>query len=266
MMLLFKIGFLEITIADIFDILFFGILIFIIYRLLRGGLAYNILIGLFILYLLSLIVQTLNMNLMTKVLGQFTSIGVLALLIVFQPEIRRFLILLGRSRYSKFWRPFIPRNITDLKLIERQSKVIAQTVQSLCQTKTGALIVFIDPGDRSYFENTGVPIHGDISQKLLESIFQTKSPLHDGAVVITQNKILGAGCILPVSENQALPSRIGLRHRAAVGITELTNAIVLVVSEERGKASLTQKGKIIMNVSEQQLLEGIQQGLGVEYE
>ena len=138
---------------------------------------------------------------------------------------------------------------------------ISRALKNLARTKTGALMVFTDVGEEKFFANTGVPIHGDISSKLIESIFDKNTPLHDGAMVIADNKILAAGCVLPVSENPELPARVGMRHRAAVGITEQIEAHVFIVSEERGMISYAYRGNIKMNISDEQLRKMLRKAL-----
>lgn len=259
-----KIGFLEIGVGDILDIIVVAILIYQLYKLLRGSLAFNIFIGLLLVYLMSFIVKSLEMNVLANILGQFIEAGFILLVIVFQQEIRRFLFVIGRGSgigKNRFWKRllnFRNHTMTDKqRIIEEMAKAMAR----MSATHTGALMVFTDPEERAFFEKTGVRINGDITGKLLESIFDKNVPLHDGAVVITENKILAAGCILPVSENPDLPKRVGTRHRAAVGITEHIDAQVLIISEETGVISYASKGKLRYNISQTDLLSILDKAL-----
>ena len=256
MMLLFNIGFLPIRLLDIVDIILVGILLFQIYKLLRGSLAFNIFFGLLLVFLVWLFVRALDMQLLEGILGQFIGVGVIALLIVFQPEIRRFLLFIGRGsmlRRDIFWKRLFSSMWTISADIEDRINEVTAAVDYFAKTKTGALIVFAKTSKLQFFANTGVEINGTISAKLFESIFNKGSPLHDGAVIIAENKILAAKCVLPVSENPDLPSRVGLRHRAAVGITDHSDAIAIVVSEEKGEIAYAREGKIKVNITVKEL-------------
>lgn len=241
-------GFLELRWIDLLDIFLVGLLIHQVYRLLRGSLAYNIFIGFLIVYLLSLVFKALDMHLISEIMGQFVGVGVIALLIVFQPEVRRFLLYIGRgSALSRFHllrrfnlRAFGERNRTaDLQQIDN----LYTSLDRMMRKKTGALIVFSQTAKLQFFAESGVRLDAQVSGKLLESIFQKNSPLHDGAVIISDRRIRAAACILPVSESTDLPGRLGLRHRAAVGITEHSDAIALVISEENGKMGYARAGQ-----------------------
>jgi len=259
-----KIGFLPISIGDILDILLVGILIFQLYKWLRGSLAFNIFIGLLIMYLLSFVVSTLEMNMLQKILRQFINAGFILLVIVFQPEIRRFLFYIGRGSgigKNQFWKRLLLRNMRSSPFDEKLVDEIAKAVSNMSAAKTGALIVFADSSERQFFADTGVMLDSNISGKLIESIFNKYSPIHDGAMVIVDNQIMGAGCVLPVSENPDLPSSVGMRHRAAVGITEHIDASVIIVSEETGKISWTKRGRLRLGISYKTLVGVIQQAM-----
>lgn len=251
-MLFIKIGFVEITVIDIIDIFLVAFILFQLYRLVRGSLAYNIFIGLLIIYLLSLTAKALDMKLMGEILGAFIGIGVLALLIVFQPEVRRFLLYVGRSSdFYKvdFWRrmSFTKLKHGDLQLKEVQE--ISSAIQNLAQSKTGALIVIPETSKLQFYQNTGVLLNASVSKELIESVFNKNSPLHDGAIIITEHKIAAAKCVLNVSENPNLPTYLGLRHRSAIGITEVSDAIALIISEENGEVSCAKGGRLKQNIS-----------------
>jgi len=256
------IGFLEFHIWDLIDIVLVGLLIFRLYKLLRGTLAFNILIGVLLIYLMSAIVGLLEMKMLANILGQFVEAGFILLVILFQQEIRRFLFYLGRGSgigKNKVWLWFLNRD-TPTKKQELKEEVM-RAINNMSNTKTGGLLVFTDAAEKNFFSDTGVIINGEISSKLIESIFDKGSPLHDGAMVIAENRILAAGCVLPVSENPDLPTRVGMRHRAATGITEKIDAFVVVISEQTGRISAAQKGKLTMNITQNALSEILEQAL-----
>ena len=250
--------YLDIGFWDILDIFLVGILIFQLYKLLKGSLAFNIFIGLLLVYLVSSIVTELNMSMLGNILGQFVQEGFILLVIVFQQEIRRFLFYIGRGSgigKDNFLKQLFRRSSYQHSNKDVIKDELIRAINIMAKNKTGGLIVFVDSSEKRFFENTGVIINAEISSKLLESIFDKNVPLHDGAVVITENKILAAGCVLPVSENPDLPSRVGMRHRAAVGITEHIDAHVLIVSEETGRISYAHKSKLKVNITQNYLAE-----------
>lgn len=259
-----KIGFLEIRFLDILDILLVGLLIFQLYKLVRGSLAFNIFVGLFFVYLSSLLVRALNMHLLSGILGQFIDVGVILLLIVFQPEIRRFLVFVGRGNIWKkgsVWKKFLTKKMS---IHGNYEEILAETeiaLNNLASTKTGALIVFSQGSELRHHTNTGVEIEGVVSGKMLESIFNKNSPLHDGAVIISEGKIIAANCVLPISDNPNLPERVGLRHRAAVGISEISDALAIVVSEERGELAYAIQGQLKTTVKITDMMNKLKQYL-----
>ncbi len=247
----FQIGFLEIRLLDLIDIFMVGALIYQLYRLVWGSLAFNIFLGLLIVYLVTIVVRALNMELLSGILGQFINVGVIAVLIVFQPEVRRFLLYIGRSsRFSResIWNKLSIRKWRLSTEKEIEINAIIKAVDKLSRSSTGALIVIAITSKLQFIANTGVILNARISSTLLESIFYKNNPLHDGAVIIAENQILAAKCILPVSENPDLPSHLGMRHRAAVGITEHSDALSIVVSEERGQISYAYQGQLHLNI------------------
>lgn len=263
MQLLFNIGFLPIRIWDILDILIVGYLIYQIYKLLRGSIAFNIFIGVLTLYVVWWLVNQLDMDLLSAVLGQFTSVGVFIIVVIFQQEIRRFLLFLGnstlRQRSNVIGSLFFNRNWQDSEQRKKQIRSISRALRRMSQKKVGALVVLANNIKLEGIVNAGVPMNASISDLLLESIFSKESPLHDGAVILGDGKIQAAGCILPVSENPNLPSSAGLRHRAAVGISERLNVASLVVSEETGHISLAYDGQLQKNLDEKTLQESLEQ-------
>ncbi len=248
----FDFSFLNLRFLDVVDILLVAIIIYYAYNLIRGTIALNILLGLVIIYVFYLIVKQAHMRLLTEILGGFVSVGFIALIVVFQQEIRRFLLLIGRNaslQKNKAWWSFIfgRKDIEKNNLI--RIKPIIDACKSMQKTRTGALLVFAKYFDEQYYQNSGEVIESRISKRLLESIFQKHSPLHDGAVVISGNKIRVASCILPLTENDQLPPQFGLRHRAGIGISEMSDAVAVIVSEETGEISYAKQGRVKMNVS-----------------
>jgi diadenylate cyclase len=257
---LIDIGIIELRLLDIVDILIVAYLMYLIYKLLRGTIAFNIFIGVLLLYLVWWIVGVLDMQLLSLLLGRFVAFGVIILIIIFQPEVRRFLVFLGNStlkgRFGVFERIFNQQSRLDA-VQEQRVNEIKRAILKFQEKKTGALIVLMNGRDPEMFSGNGVRLNAYISQSLLESIFNKNSPLHDGAVIISKEKIYSAGTVLPISNNPDLPKDIGLRHRSALGLTESTITAVFVVSEERGEISYAFEGKIYRKISEQQLLEKI---------
>ena len=253
MKLLFSIGFLEIEMLDIIDILLVTALLYQLYKLLTGSVALKIFLGLLSIYLLYLVVRAAGMELLSIILGQFMGVGVLAAIILFQPEIRRFLLLIGKTtafNNDRFFRSFPWRREQSDKL---SLTPFIEAAKSLAGKNTGALIVFTKSSELKYYAESGDLIDAVISKRLLVSIFNKNSPLHDGAVIISGNRIKAARCILPVSENQEIPASMGLRHRAAIGLTEITDSVVLVVSEETGQIALVRNGEVFRNLSSSDL-------------
>jgi len=237
-------------IVDIIDIILFALLLYVIYNLVRGTAAIRIFIGIIAVYLIWKVVKALQMQLLTEILGQFISVGVIALIVVFQPEIRQFLLLLGNTKIIRsqrkrflFWR-FGIGNPVSLSVNK-----IVKACQKMAETKTGALIVIAHENQLVQYVATGQEIDATVSEVILETIFFKNSPLHDGAVIVAGDRIRAARCILPVSSNESIPSYCGLRHRAAVGITEKSDAVAIIVSEERGDISYSHEGLLREHIS-----------------
>ncbi len=254
--LLIEIGFLEIRIWDVLDVLIVGYLIFQIYRLLRGTMAFNIVIGVMALFAVWWLVGQLEMGLLSSILNQFVSVGVIMLLIIFQPEVRRFLLFIGnttlKGRFS-FWKQILSNNSEIDKQTEEAVEAILKAMVRMGKTKTGALIVFANNANVQALGETGTMIDAKISQPLIESIFNKESPLHDGAMLINNSKIHAASCILPVSYRRDIPKSAGLRHRAAIGVTEGSSNAAFIVSEETGKLSYAYQGNLIRGMSQKDL-------------
>jgi diadenylate cyclase len=255
--LLFKIGFLDISIVNLIDITLVSVLIYQVYKLLRGSVAIKIFLGFLSIYLIYLFVNALRMELLSIILGQFMGVGIIAAIIIFAPEIRKFLLIIGRSSFLSnenflqellFWR-------------KRESQAfninpIIEASKSLSGTNTGALMVISSNSELKFYAESGDILDAQISKRLLISIFNKFSPLHDGAVIIHNGKVKAARCILPVTERD-VPAQFGLRHRAAIGMSEATDTLILIISEETGQVSLAKNGKILHNLSFQEVREFI---------
>jgi uncharacterized protein (TIGR00159 family) len=244
--------FLHVGLVDVADVLLVTVLLYQLYKLLRGSVALNVALGGLSLYLVYLVVNALGLGLLSDILGEFMSVGVLASIILFQQEIRRFLVNVGKVALEGggplgWWRR---ENSTSTEL---PLAPFVEAAKTLATQETGALICFSRASDLSAYAESGDLLDAEISKRLLLAIFQKTSPLHDGAVIISQGRLQAARCILPVSQNPEVPAALGLRHRAALGLTEATDAIVLVVSEETGQVSLVRQGEIHRNLTPQEV-------------
>ena len=251
MTFLFNIGFLDFNFIDFVDITLVTLLIYQLYQLLRGSVAFNIVLGIFAIYLFYLVVDALHMELLSTILGQFIGVGVIAMVILFQQEIRKFLLYIGRStvignEQIKSLLHFTSKNIQEESL---QINTIVKAVQELSTNECGALIVLMKSDELKFYIDSGDYLDALVSKRLLISIFYKNSPLHDGAVIIKGNRILAARCIIPVTEREDLPANYGLRHRAAIGLSEVTDSIVLIVSEETGSISLSIEGELLYDLT-----------------
>jgi uncharacterized protein (TIGR00159 family) len=258
MIFLFNIGFLPIGFWDVIDILIVGYLIFRIYKLLKGSIAFNIFIGVVMIFLVWWLVTILKMDLLSMLLGQFVNVGFIIIIIIFQPEVRRFLLFLGNSTLrgrSNVLGKWLAQNIETTSNRQLHVQEIKSAILRMSKDKTGALIVLSGNLELESVGHSGIQIDSQISAPLLVSIFQKDSPMHDGAVVIGKGKILASGCILPVSESPLMPKSAGLRHRAALGISERTTASAIVVSEESGTVSFATEGRFESNLNEQKLTD-----------
>ncbi|MGE4569211.1 MAG: diadenylate cyclase CdaA [Bacteroidales bacterium] len=254
-------SFLSLRIIDIVDILLVAYLMYQIYRMIKGTVAMNIAIGIVGIYAIWLFVEVLQMQLMSAIFRQVMSLGMIALLILFQQEIRRFLLMVG-SRYLSRYKQSIERIFShDEPQATVKINTIARACEEMAHTRTGALIVMTRESDLQAVVETGVVLNAETTGPLLLNIFFKNSPLHDGAVILRKGKIYAARCILPITEKQNLPAHFGTRHRAAVGITEQTDAIALVVSEETGKISLAVQGKILYGLEGRELIQELEKNL-----
>ncbi len=253
MLVLFRIGFLEFSLVDLADIVIVSILFIAMYRALRNTVAVQILLGLLLLLVVSVATESMNLKAFNWILRTITDVWLIAFIILFQPEIRRVLLIVTRTR---LFRLFIRQSIADTI-----DEVITAT-KELSERHTGALVVFTRTQNVKMTIDTGIPLQAKVSEELLISIFNPKSPLHDGAVVIENQILIAARCVLPLSTTTKYEGRnLGTRHRAALGISEQTDAVILVVSEETGQISLAQEGKLTVGVPFMQLKEKLSQML-----
>ncbi|MDE7070213.1 MAG: diadenylate cyclase CdaA [Alistipes sp.] len=248
-------GFIPFSFIDLIDIILVAAILFWIYRATRGTNAPYIITGIIMIYLMWVVVRTLNMELLSSILGQFVSVGVIGMLIVFQPEIRRFLQMIGmRQKGLNFISRIFNRNHST------STHIIAPIVtacREMAATKTGALIVIGRQSDLKLITEGGIALDARISTPLLENIFFKNAPLHDGAVVIEGDRIVAAKCILPVTQSD-VPKSYGTRHRAAIGMSEISDAIILVVSEETGGISIAQNGTLTRDIAPEELTRILQ--------
>lgn len=246
---------IPVTVLDVIDVLLVALIMFQLYRLIKGTSAFSIFLAVFFIYLFWLIVKALNMELVSSMLGQVIGVGVIALIVVFQQEVRRFLLVMG-NRYIK------NNKFSITKFFGRGgenpggpmiAEEIVRAAESMAKKKIGCLIVIGRQTRLDMFTEGGELIKARISAELLETIFFKNTPLHDGAVLIDDGMILAARCPLPVTDQYTLPTRFGMRHRAAIGMSENSDALVIVVSEETGHISVADGGDIRENLNGNEL-------------
>ncbi len=247
---------------DILDILFVAGLIYWLYRLVKGTNIMRIFWAIIIMYGASALFSMLNMRLCSRIFGGIMSIGLIALIIVFQPEVRKFLLFVGTKtsltgdtvlKRLQFW-----RNDASAKKSDMNYEPYIQACMHMSQSKTGALIIFKRTNSLDEIIETGERINADTSSALLEALFFKNSPLHDGAVIVEGNKVLAARCILPVTSRLDIDPNLGLRHRSAIGVTEQLDVISVIVSEETGAISYAIEGEIHHDVSPAQLRQALE--------
>lgn len=248
--------FIDFSFLDVLDILLVAILLYYIYKLLKGTVAINIFIGIALIFLIWKMTQILKMEMLSNILGYLLSGGVIALIIVFQQEIRKFLLMIGTTNFAS------RRNfLKQLKFLkseinsETDTDILLNACKKLSTTKTGALIVLERTNSLDFLVNTGDTMNAQINMALLESIFYKNSPLHDGATIVRDNFVVATRVILPVSNDAKIPSRFGLRHRAAIGVSEKTDAVCLLVSEETGEISYIKDGNFELYADYDELQE-----------
>lgn len=244
----------HITALDVIDIVVVAIILFQLYKLIRGTSAFSIFLGIFFIYLSWIVAKALGMELISALLGQVIGVGVIALIIVFQQEVRRFLLYLG-TKYISGSRSSLGRFFSSVKGepgSTREAEEIVRACEAMALGKTGALIVIGRKSSLAIYSEGGEILKAYLSAELLETIFFKNTPLHDGAVLIEGGGILAARCPLPTTEKM-MPPRFGMRHRAAVGMSEHTDSLILVVSEETGFISVVDSGEIRENITPNEL-------------
>ncbi len=229
--------FIDFSFIDVIDIFLVAFLLFYLYKLVKGTVAINIFIGIVIIYLIWKLTDILNMDVLSNLLGKFISVGFFALIVVFQQEIRKFLLLLGSTNFTN--RGKVVRYFKFLSQTQQVSNIHINTLIDACEnmskTRTGAIIVIQRSNSLDFTIKENNRVHMKLMPQVLETIFFKNSPFHDGAIVIENNSIIAARVVLPVSESSILEPKYGLRHRAALGISEKTDALVIVISEQTGK-------------------------------
>jgi uncharacterized protein (TIGR00159 family) len=245
--------FLDFGIKDLIDILLVAYLLYQSYRLMKGSGTINIFIGILVFIGFWVIVsQVLEMRLLGSILDKLTSVGVLAIFILFQDEIRKFLVNLGsQKRLGNLLNYFTKNKKNTVEKTDIMPIVMA--CMSMSKSKTGALIVIEKNLPLNEIISTGETINADVNQRLIENIFFKNSPLHDGAMIIRGQQIIAAGCILPVSHDLNIPKELGLRHRAAMGVSQETDALAIIVSEETGGISAAYKGQFHLRLTAEEL-------------
>ncbi|MBC6998206.1 MULTISPECIES: diadenylate cyclase CdaA [Bacteroidota] len=256
-------NFLEFNVTDLLDIFLVAVLLYYVYKLVRGSAAINIFIGIVIIWGFWKLTELLGMEMISSLVGAFMQVGLIALIIVFQQEIRKFLLMVGSTNFSN--RKKFLKHFKFLKEDSLNTSTDVDAIISACKkmntTKTGALIVIERNTSLDFIKSSGDKMYAEVNKPILESIFYKNSPLHDGAAVIEDNHIVATRVILPVSNKRNIPLRFGLRHRAAVGITEKTDALALVVSEETGNISYIKNGEFTDYADLNELIEIIKNDL-----
>jgi uncharacterized protein (TIGR00159 family) len=245
--------FFDFSIKDAIDIVLVASLLYYFYKLMKESGSLNVFLGILV-FLLSwvFVSKLLQMRLLGSIFDQLMSVGTLALVVIFHDEIRSFFRNIGSHRRLGYLSRFFSRN-REGKEDDASIMPIVMACMSLSQQKTGALIVVERRDTLEEIIKTGEALNADVNQRLLESVFFKNAPLHDGAVIVRGSRIVAAQCILPVSHNLNIPKKLGLRHRSAMGISENTDAIAIVVSEETGSISAAVNGKFRFNLDAQKL-------------
>ncbi|WP_370225672.1 diadenylate cyclase CdaA [Mesoflavibacter sp.] len=237
---------LKFSLIDVIDVILVALLLYYVYKLVKGTVAINIFIGIVIIYIIWKVTQALQMQMLSNILGGFISVGMFALIVVFQQEIRKFLLMIGSTNFASRRKFF--SQLKFLKMEENATTnidAIIAACNKMSASKTGALIVLERNNNLDFLANTGDEMNIKVTQPIIESIFFKNSPLHDGAIIIQDNTVKATRVILPVNNEKNIPQRFGLRHRAAVGVTERTDAVAIAVSEETGQISCFRDGEFV---------------------
>lgn len=246
---------------DVIDILIIAVMLFYVYKMMKSSGTLSLFYGVLIFFVLWVLASEIfDMRLTGSILDKFMGIGLIVLVVIFQDQIKRFLIDIGSHGRMKYFRRFFKHE--DAEMVHRKEITsVVYACMNMSKTKTGALIVFQRKVPLRTYEETGDMIDAEINARLIENIFFKNSPLHDGAMIIADNRIKSAGCILPVSHNMDLPKELGLRHRAALGMSQATDAVCVVVSEETGNISVALNGEVKIKLSAQDLDHLLSQAL-----
>ncbi len=251
------------TLVDFIDVFVVALLLFFVFKMIKGTNAMSIFFGFFILYIIWKVVSLLGMKIMSEILGQFISLGFMALIVIFQPEIRNFLVMLGSRNFAEktrklfFWKSNkTPENLN--------VNAIVQACIHMSATSTGALIIFCRQNKLESIVQSGEIFKSELSSQLIETIFFKNTPLHDGALIIDNGMIQAARCILPVSHATNIPLNMGLRHRSALGVTENTDAIAVVVSEQTGQISIAEGGIIRQGITSSYLQSFLERKFNIQ--
>jgi uncharacterized protein (TIGR00159 family) len=254
--------FIEFSLLDVLDILLVATLLYYIYKLLKGTVAINIVIGIAIVFVIWKITEALKMKMLSDILGTLLGGGVIALIIVFQQEIRKFLLMIGTTNFTN------KRSLLNqLKFLQTEkgpeidTETILEACKKMSKTKTGVLIVIERTNNLDFLINTGDKMNAQINGAILQSVFYKNSPLHDGALIIRDNYIVATRAVLPISDSTRIPARFGLRHRAAIGVSEKTDAVCLLVSEETGEISYIKDGGFELYADHAELNEKLRNDL-----
>ena len=250
--------FVSFRIVDVLDILIVAVLLFELYKLTKGTAAVKIFWVLALIYVIWKVVAYFHFTMLSDLMGELVNVGVLAILILFQPEIRKFLLFIGDGRVVHFFSDRFAKQTKNSAYTE-EIEAVKSACRHMSANLTGALIIFARKTPLDEFLNTGEVIDAKPSAELLENIFFKNSPLHDGAVIIKDHRIAAARCILPVSKNQDLPQEVGLRHRSALGATEFTDAIAVVVSEQTGNISICYHNKMTRDLTSSSLRQMLEE-------
>lgn len=248
---------IQFGVIDVIDVFLVALLLYVAYTLAKGTNAVKIFFGFGMIYVFYFIINAFELKLLSSILSKFINVGVIAIMIVFQQEIRKFLLYIGSNEFlkNKGW-----HNLFNFRFSSNNSNKFNLDVESIVdacfnmsKSKTGALIIIARKTDLKLYINTGDQLDSSLNSRMIENIFFKNSPMHDGALIVVDNRIVATRCVLPITENENFPAHFGMRHRAAVGITESTDAIAISVSEQTGNVSLTVSGEINPELSKEKL-------------
>ncbi len=254
--------FLNFRVLDIVDIILVALLLYYVYKLIRGTVAINIFLGIAIIYLIWKLTEVLKMELLSDILGKFLGVGFIAMIIVFQQEIRKFLLMVGSTNFAS--RKGFMKQLKFLKsddFVTTDVEKIVRSCEDMSNSYTGALIIIERNSNLEFVKQSGDKMNAELNKPLLKSIFYKNSPLHDGAIIIEDNIITATRVVLPIDNTLDIPARFGLRHRAALSISLRTDALALVVSEETGQISYIKNGEFVLFENPEKLIEIIKKDL-----